>query len=64
MSERDLENAERRLDELDEEVEDVKRHEEEADPGLIGGGGPASTLEPEDPKDQPHHLADTDHGER
>jgi hypothetical protein len=36
---------------------------DEDDVGLIGGGGPASTIEPEDPKDDDSHLADTDHKE-
>ena len=42
MSEEDLEEAERRLDELDKEVEEVKRDEEAADPGVF---------EPEQPED-------------
>ena len=40
MSEKDLEEAERRLDELDETVEEVKRDEEAADAGVF---------EPEEP---------------
>lgn len=37
---------------------------EEEDVGLAGGGGPASTMNEDDPKDDESHLADTDHRER
>ncbi len=33
----------------------------EADPGWVGGGGPASTIEDEKPADEERHLPDTDH---
>ena len=31
------------------------------DPGGIGGGGPASTIDDEKPTDEERHLPDTDH---
>jgi hypothetical protein len=33
----------------------------EADPGWVGGGGPASTIEDDEPTDEERHLPDTDH---
>ncbi len=33
----------------------------EGDPGWIGGGGPASTIDDEKPTDEERHLPDTDH---
>jgi len=33
----------------------------EADPGWVGGGGPASTIEDDKPTDEERHLPDTDH---
>jgi hypothetical protein len=34
---------------------------DDADPGWIGGGGPASTIEGDEPTDEERHLEDTDH---
>jgi hypothetical protein len=37
---------------------------EEDDPGLVGGGGPAATIdELPGPEDEDVHRPDTDHGE-
>ena len=33
----------------------------EADPGWVGGGGPASTIDDVKPTDEDAHLPDTDH---
>jgi hypothetical protein len=33
----------------------------EADPGWVGGGGPATTIEDDEPTDEEGHLEDTDH---
>jgi hypothetical protein len=33
----------------------------EGDPGWVGGGGPASTIDDVDPTDDESHLEDTDH---
>jgi hypothetical protein len=33
----------------------------EGDPGWIGGGGPASTIDDMDPTDEESHRPDTDH---
>jgi hypothetical protein len=33
----------------------------DADPGFIGGGGPAETIEGTDPADEEAHRADGDH---
>ena len=36
---------------------------DEDDVGFVGGGGPASTMNDEDPKDDESRRADTEHGE-
>jgi len=36
----------------------------EGDPGWIGGGGPASTIDDVDPTDEDAHRPDTDHSIR
>lgn len=33
----------------------------EGDPGWVGGGGPASTIDDTSPTDEEGHTADTDH---
>lgn len=33
----------------------------DADPGWVGGGGPATTIEGDEPTDEERHLADTEH---
>jgi hypothetical protein len=43
------------------EPEEKPDEPSEADPGWIGGGGPASTIEDDEPSDEERHLEDTDH---
>ena len=48
----------------EERLESEQDADTGAEPGLLGGGGPARTIEPADPADEDAHLADTDHDER
>ena len=48
----------------DREERDESAAPEEEDPGLVGGGGPAATIdELPGPEDEDLHRPDTDHGE-
>jgi hypothetical protein len=47
-----------------DEPEDSESSDDDGDAGLVGGGGPAATIdELPGPDDEDAHRADTDHGE-